>query len=76
MTTLEMKAQEHITPYGPTTLKTERNHRRVHCGMCGTIIYVDEETLSFVEEAIKAGLDDPFRCELCKEEYDDLSYEG
>jgi hypothetical protein len=30
----------------------------------------------FVQEAIKAGLDDPFRCVKCKEEYDDLTYEG
>ena len=40
------------------------------------IIYVDEATFSFVGDAIKAGLDNPFRCEVCKEEYDDLVYEG
>jgi len=44
--------------------------------MCGRIIYVAEETFSFVGEAIAAGLDDPFRCEICEEEYDDLVYDG
>lgn len=76
MTQLAIKPEEHIAPYGPTVFKTERNQHEVRCGMCGTIIYVDEETFSFVEDAIKAGLDDPFRCARCKEEYDDLAYEG
>jgi len=44
--------------------------------MCGKIIYVDEETIRFVSDAIKAGLDGPFQCEICKEEYDDLVYDG
>jgi len=44
--------------------------------MCGRIIYIEDETFNFVSDAIKAGLDDPFRCELCKEEYDDLVYDG
>ena len=48
----------------------------VRCGMCGRVIYIEEETFNFVSDAIKAGLDDPFRCELCKEEYDDLVYDG
>ncbi len=61
---------------GATCFKTERNQREVRCGMCGRIIYVAEETFSFVGEAIAAGLDDPFRCEICEEEYDDLVYDG
>jgi hypothetical protein len=76
MTTSAIKPQEHITPHGPTAFKTERNQQPVHCGMCGSLIYIDKETFSFVDDAIKAGLDDPFRCERCKEEYDDMAYEG
>ena len=76
MTTLTSTPEELITPYDPTTSKTEHNQHEVRCGMCGRTIYVDEETFRFVEEAIKAGLDDPFRCTKCKEEYDDLAYEG
>ena len=65
-----------LNTYGPTVFKTERNQHEVRCGMCGRTIYFEEEMFSFVREAIKAGLDDPFRCELCKETYDDLAYEG
>ena len=61
---------------GPTSFKTERNEHEVRCGMCAREVYVDEETYRFVSDAIKSGLDNPFRCEVCEEEYDDLAYEG
>jgi hypothetical protein len=73
---LELAPSQDIATHGPTVFKTERNEHETRCGMCGRIIYVDEQTFSFVNDAIKAGLDDPFLCELCKEEYDDLAYEG
>jgi hypothetical protein len=61
---------------GPTAFMTERNQHLVHCGMCARDVYVDEETYDFVSDAIKAGLDSPFLCDFCNEEYDDLAYEG
>ena len=48
----------------------------VRCGMCARSFDVDEETYEFVSEAIATGLDNPFRCEVCKAEYDELAYEG
>ena len=76
MTTVQLVPSQNISTLGPTVFKTERNEHEVRCGMCGRIIYVEEETFGFVSDAIEAGLDNPFRCELCKEEYDDLVYEG
>jgi hypothetical protein len=76
MMTLQLVPSQTLTTHGPTVFKTDRNQREVRCGMCGRIIYVDEATFNFVSDAIKSGFDDPFRCEVCKEEYDDLSYEG
>jgi hypothetical protein len=64
------------TATGPTSFMTERNEHEVRCGMCARAVYVDEETFRFASEAIESGLDSPFRCEVCAEEYDDLSYEG
>jgi hypothetical protein len=60
---------------GPTFFQTERNEHEVRCGMCARPGYVDEETFRSVSEAIESGLDNPFRCEVCEEEYDDLAYE-
>jgi len=68
MTTLQLIPKQTIRTQGPTVFKTERNQHEAHCGMCGRIIYVEEESFDFVSDAIKAGLDEPFRCELCKEE--------
>lgn len=55
---------------------TELDEHEVRCGMCARAVDVNEETYRFVSEAIESGLDNPFRCEICAEEYDDLVYEG
>jgi len=44
--------------------------------MCGRVSYVDETRFSLVNEAIKMGWDNPFSCEICEEEYNELSSEG
>jgi hypothetical protein len=61
---------------GPTSFITDRNQREVRCGICRRAFYVDDETYRYAAEAIESGLDDPYRCEVCAEEYDDLAYEG
>ena len=60
----------------PTSFTTEDNEHEVRCGMCAREFYVNEETFSSLSEAIESGLDNPFRCEVCAAEYDDLAYEG
>ena len=72
MTTLQLLPKQNMPAQGPTVFKTERNQHEARCGMCGRIIYVEEESFDFVSQAIKAGLDEPYRCELCLENYDDL----
>lgn len=77
MTTLRSHVDpDQQTATGPTSFMTERNEHEVRCGMCAREVYVDEETFRFVSEAIDSGLDNPFRCEICAAEYDDLAYEG
>lgn len=63
------------TATGPTSFMTERNEIEVRCGICARQVYVDEETYRFGTDEIKSGLDNPFRCENCEEDYDDLAYE-
>jgi len=55
---------------------TDENQHEVRCGMCARELYVDEDAYQFYTEALVSGLDNPFRCEVCSEEYDDLAYEG
>lgn len=76
MTTLVYIEPHNQKVTGPTSFMTEKNDHEVLCGMCGRTVYVAEATYRFASDAIKAGLDNPFRCEVCDEEYDDLAYEG
>jgi len=60
----------------PTNHRTWQNHYAAYCGMCGRILYVDQDTLQRINYATQSGLDNPMRCERCGVEYDDLAYEG
>jgi hypothetical protein len=55
---------------GPTTFMTERNEHEVRCGMCARPVYVDDETY---RKGNESGEDDPYRCEICAEEYADVA---
>jgi hypothetical protein len=55
---------------------TDERQHEVRCGMCARELYVDEHSYRSYAEALLSGLDNPFRCEVCAEEYDDLAYEG
>jgi hypothetical protein len=61
---------------GPTKYPTGANTREVRCGMCGDLYHVDASTFDQINAAVQQGLDNPFRCQDCEEEYDDLAYEG
>ena len=71
MTTLRSYIDPDQQPVtGPTSFMTERNEHEVRCGMCARETYVDEETFESGTEAMESGLENPFRCEVCEEEYD------
>jgi hypothetical protein len=59
-----------------SAIMTDEQQHEVRCGMCARELYVDDEGYRLYMEAINSGLDNPFRCEVCNEEYDDLAYEG
>ena len=58
------------------SIMTDDNQHEVRCGMCAKELYVDDEGYRLYCEALNSGLDNPFRCDVCNEEYDDLAYEG
>jgi hypothetical protein len=68
--------QKQQPPNIASAIMTDDKQHEVRCGMCAKEIYVDEEGYGLYMEAITSGLDNPFRCEVCNEEYDDLAYEG
>ena len=68
--------QNQQSPILAGSLMTDAKQHEVRCGMCAKELYVDDEGYRLYMEAINSGLDNPFRCEVCNEEYDDLAYEG
>jgi hypothetical protein len=77
MTTLRPYIEQNQqVPIPAASVMTDENQHEVRCGMCARELYVDEESYRLYTEALISGLDNPFRCEVCTEEYDDLAYEG
>ena len=77
MTTLRAYIdQNQQAPLAVTQIMTDENQHEVRCGTCARELYVDEEGYRFYKEALISGLENPFRCEICSEEYDDLAYQG
>ena len=68
--------RNHQLPIAATAVMTDTHHHEVRCGMCARELYVDEEAHKLYTEALIAGLDNPFRCEVCSEEYDDRVFAG
>ena len=61
---------------GPTKFRTAANRFEVRCGACGDEYYADEGLFAAVNRAEADGLDNPFLCDDCREEYDEIAAEG
>ena len=64
--------QSNQLPITATSIMTDEKQHEVRCGMCARELYVDEDAYRVYSEALISGLDNPFRCEVCSEEYDDV----
>ena len=59
---------------GATTYPTGPNQHELECGFCGATYYVDEATFDKAASAIEKGFDNPFYCDECEAEYEELSH--
>jgi hypothetical protein len=57
-----------------TEYPTPTNQHRLNCGNCNHSVYVDTQTFESATRAIEAGLDNPFLCDECRNEYGDLEH--
>jgi len=53
-----------------TNYPTVENQSEVYCEMCGEVYFVDEIISDRVAHAIRKGFDNPFVCDLCRDELD------
>jgi len=73
MTTLQPVLITNTEPAnGPTSLLTEQDEHEVRCGICAREVCVGEEIYRLGSQAMDSGLDNPFRCEVCADEFDDF----
>ena len=59
---------------GPTRYRKGPNQSELICGTCGGIYYVDEVTFHQAMSAMEEGSDNPFCCDECETEYEELSH--
>lgn len=59
---------------GPTTYRKGPNRSELICGVCGGTYYVDDVTFQQAMTAMEEGLDNPFCCDDCEEDYEEVSH--
>jgi len=53
----------------------DQNKYEINCGVCNKTLYADKETSARIYRSIEQGLDNPFLCNDCDQEFDELAFE-
>ena len=71
----DLNPEEQNNPVeGPTRYKKGPNQAELICGVCSGIYYVDEVTFQQAMSAMEEGGDNPFCCDECEADYEDVSH--
>jgi hypothetical protein len=71
----ELDADRFENYSGVTEYKTEKNRHEINCGVCCKMFYADQETYESISRAVEQGLDNPYLCEDCRQEYEEMAFE-
>ncbi len=58
----------------PTKYKTDENQNELFCSICGQKVFVNELIFKDVTKIIEKTSENPFLCESCIDEYEDLAH--
>lgn len=58
----------------PTTYPTGGNNNELFCSMCGEKVFVDDLIFDDVNRAIEETAENPFLCEDCLNEYEEMAH--
>jgi len=61
---------------GTASYANDTNLYEVRCGTCHRMCLVDDITFRNINAAAKAGLETPFCCDVCDDEYDELAFDN
>jgi hypothetical protein len=59
---------------GPTRYRKGPNQSELICGFCSEAYYVDDVTFRQAVSAMEQGLDNPFCCDECEEDYEEIAH--
>jgi hypothetical protein len=65
---------DHEEKVMPTTYKTNQNRNEMFCSMCGGTVFVDDYIFRDVCKAMEQTNENPFLCEPCLTEYEEMAY--
>jgi hypothetical protein len=71
----EFDADRVESPGTATEYMTEQNRFEISCGTCFKTLYADSETSESLLRSIEEGLDNPYLCGECQEEFEEEAYE-
>ena len=72
----EFDADRNEETYEATTYQTDVNRVGVNCSYCNRSYFVSEDVAASINRAVNEGLDNPFVCPDCEEEFGDLERAG
>lgn len=58
----------------PTNYLTNDNKNELYCSICGDNLFVNDLIFDDVNKIIEETLENPFLCESCLDEYEELSH--
>jgi hypothetical protein len=71
--TLNPEEQSNLV-VGPTKYRVGPNQSELVCGFCNETYFVDDMTFQQAMTAMEEGMDNPFCCDECTQEYEELSH--
>ena len=70
----EKDADRHEFAFTATQFPAGENQHPVICVTCGETFYVDKQMHEHTARLIAEGLDNPFECDGCSDEMEELAY--
>lgn len=61
---------------GITDFKTDQNHFEITCGVCNKTFFADRETSEGIYRKLEEGLENPFLCNDCQQDYEESAFEN
>lgn len=70
----EKDADKLDVTYTYSEYRSKENPHEILCSVCAKSFYVDDETIDKLSRAMEEGRDNPFVCDDCIEDYEEIAH--